>query len=224
MLPLIIGGLCTAVGFAAGALTNHATGEKDRQIAQQLEKVNTQLINSRDALEQRYYELADISKDQVSDLQRKLAESELEKDALYLVVRLQNSLLLLTQAIDRDPAFEVLFQFREAVSQTNLVLRHLGEELIPIPKDYFSRNLTRAKLKATRIGETLTPEQKTILNKLLPTVSDGIISCPYCQEQNAVMRNVLFITCNSCSTSIDLISWQNKIQWNAKAISYLTAK
>ncbi|GAB4333128.1 MAG: hypothetical protein OHK0047_21490 [Leptolyngbyaceae cyanobacterium] len=216
MLPLILGGLCAAVGCAVGAITTHAAGEKDRQTAKQLEKVNAELINRRNALEKRYYELSDTSKEQVSDLQRKLAESELEKDALYLVIRLQNSLLLLMHAVDRDPAVEVLFQLREAVHQTNLVLSHLGEDLIPIPKDYFSRNLTRAKVKMTRLGASFTEEQKTILNKLLPTVSDGSITCPYCYEQNAVMKNIPSIHCISCSKSIDLIKWQSEIQWSVK--------
>jgi hypothetical protein len=58
MLPLIIGGLCAAVSFAAGAITSHAAGEKDRQAAKHLEKVNADLINKRDALEKRYYELS----------------------------------------------------------------------------------------------------------------------------------------------------------------------
>lgn len=223
MLPLIIGGLCAAVGFVAGAITSHAAGEQDRQAVKQFEKVNEELINSRDALEKRYYELSDSSKDQISDLQRKLAESELEKDALYLVVRLQNSLFLLMQAIDRNPAFEVLFQFREAVNQTNLVLSHLGEELIPIPKDYFSRNLTRAKLKITRLGQTLTHEQKAILNKLLLNVSDGSIFCPHCNEQNVVMKNISSIKCNACNSFIDLIRWQDKIQWHTKTAPSLAA-
>ncbi|MBW4444907.1 MAG: hypothetical protein KME10_27705 [Plectolyngbya sp. WJT66-NPBG17] len=223
MLPLIIGGLCAAVSFAAGAITSHAAGEKDRQAAKHLEKVNADLINKRDALEKRYYELSDTSKDRVSDLQRKLAESELEKDALYLVVRLQNSLLLLMQAIDREPSFEVLFQFREAVNQTNAMLTHLEEDLIPIPKNYFSRNLTRAKLKVAKLGETLTEEQKLLLHQLLPTASEGSISCPSCCHQNAVMKNVPSLKCGGCGNLIDLINVQHKIQWNAKAVPSLAA-
>ena len=223
MLPLIIGGLCAAVGLAAGALSSHAAGEKDRQAVKHYEKINEELINSRDALEKRYYELSDTSKEQVSDLQLKLAQAELEKDALYLVVRLQNSLFLLMHAIDQEPSLEVLFNFREAVVKTNFVLTQLGEDIIPIPKDYFSRNLTRARLKIIRSDKTPTEEQKLILKKLLPTASDGCITCPDCYEQNAVMKKVSLIHCSHCSCSIDLINKQSEIQWNSKTIYYLTS-
>jgi uncharacterized Fe-S cluster-containing protein len=161
MLPLIIGGLAAAVGFAAGALSSHAAGEKDRQMAQHQKQVNEELIKRSNDLQQKYTELGDESRNEVSALQKQLMESELEKDALYLIVRLQNSLLVLQQAIDRNPCLEVLFQFREAVDQTNVVLSHLNEESIPLPKDYFSRNLTRAKMQITRSGIALTTDQKS---------------------------------------------------------------
>lgn len=217
MLPVIIGGLVAAVGFAAGAIASHAAGEKDRQMTKHFNQVNADLINSRDALEKRYIELSDASKKQINDLQRKLAESELEKDALYLVIRLQSSLILLMQAIDKDPSIEVLFQFQQAVSQTNFVLGQIREELIPIPKGYFSRNLTRAKLKATQHGQTLTSEQKTALNKLMLTISDGSITCPSCHEQHPVMRNVTSVKCGNCNHLIDLVLFQSEIHWQTKA-------
>lgn len=221
MLPLIIGGLCAAVTFAAGALTSHAAGEKDRQAAKQLEKVNADLINKRDALEKRYHALDDATNDRVNDLQRKLIESELEKDALFLVVRLQNSLLLLMQVIDREASFDVLFQFREAVNQTNVVLAHIGEELIPIPKDYFSRNLTRAKLKVAKLGEALTEEQKMLIQQLSTTASEGSIFCSNCSQQNAVMKNVPSLRCGGCGNLIDLISVQDKTHWNTRTVRSL---
>lgn len=213
MLPLLIGGICAAVGLAAGAIASHAASEKDREAAKHLETINTKLINSRDALQKRYYELSDDSKATVSGLERKLSQSELEKDVLFLVIRLQNSLVLLMHSIDRNPSFNVLFQFREAVIQTNGVLTQLGEDLIPIEKDYFSRNLTRAKLNVIRQGESLTEEQKMVLHQLLPTVGDGNISCPYCHNQNVVMKNISAINCNACDKFIDLITWQAKICW-----------
>ena len=147
MIPFIIGGLAAAVGFAAGAFTSHAAGEGDRKKAKHYESINNDLIKKRDDLEKRYIKLEDKSNETVSELERKLLESEIEKDSLYLVVRLQNSLLLLQQAIDRDPSFEVLLNFQQAVIQTNLVLHELGEDTIQLPKDYFSRNLIRAKIK-----------------------------------------------------------------------------
>ncbi len=223
MLPLIIGGLCAAVSFAAGAMTSHAAGEKDRQAAKHCEKVNTALIHSRDALEKRYHALSDCSQERLSDLEWKLAESELEKDILYLVVRLQNSLLLLMHGIDRDPSFAVLLQFQEAVTQTNLVLTQLGEGLIPIPRDYFSRNLTRAKLKLAKGGGALSQEQKVMLHKILPTVSDGMLTCPSCHEPNAVMKRVAAINCLSCSKLIDLVANQDEIQWQQVSVPHLVA-
>jgi hypothetical protein len=214
MLPLIIGGLVAAVGFAAGALSTHAAGEQDRQAAQYQNKVNEELLKRSDDLQQKYNELGHESQNQVSDLEKRLMESELEKDALYLVVRLQNSLLMLQQGIDRNPSLEVLLKFREAVDQTNIVLTHLCEEAIPLPKDYFSRNLTRAKMQITRSGIALTPEQKSMLYKILPTASDAAIECPDCGTRNAVMKKVPTISCCGCGHSIDLITYQHKIQWN----------
>lgn len=214
MIHLVIGGLCAAVGFAAGAFTSHATGEKDRAKAQSLNRVNAELIKSRDSLEKRYVQLADKSKQTVNELELKLLESELEKDALYLVVRLQNGLLLLMQGIDRTPSLEVLLNFQQAVSQTNEVLGAIGEELIPIPKDYFNRNLSRAKIKLARQGLTPTSEQMAILKVILLSVSDGVICCPTCSEKNAVMKNVNEIRCNQCGSFIDLIAYQHLIHWN----------
>lgn len=217
MLPIIIGGLCTAVSFAAGAFTAHAANESHRQKAKQYEKINTELINKRDALEKRYIELADRSKDHISELERKLLESEIEKDALYLLVRLYNSLVLLMQDIDRDPSFNALLDFWQATTQTNLVLTNMGEDLIPIPKDYFSRNLNRAKVKLVKSGGSITEEQKAIFHKILPAASDGVIICATCSGQNAVMKRVSSITCIGCGSVIDLITSQSQIQWNSVA-------
>lgn len=214
MIPLIIGGLAAAVGFAAGAFTSHAVGEGDREKAKQYEKINDDLIKKRDDLEKRYIELEDKSNETVSELERKLLESEVEKDALYLVVRLQNSLLLLQQAIDRNPSFEVLLNFQQAVIQTNLVLHGLGENTIPLPKDYFSRNLTRAKIKLAQQRLAPTAEQLLVLKRIMPIVSDGTIDCPHCGELNAVMKRTASIPCGHCGELIDLIAEQDNIHWN----------
>lgn len=223
MLPIIIGGLCAAVGFAAGALTGNAANEKHRQKAEQYNKINTDLINKRDALEKRYTELVDRSKSHISDLERQLLEAEIEKDALYLVVRLYNSLVLLMQDIDRDPAFNVLLDFWQATTQTNQVLTHMGEDLIPIPKDYFSRNLDRAKLKLAKTGGAITEEQKVLFQKILPVASDGMIICSTCRSQNAVMKRVASLNCVGCGSLIDLITCQAQIQWNQTTIPCLVA-
>ena len=203
-----------AVGFAAGAFTSHAAGEGDREKAKHYEKINNDLINKRDDLEKRYIELEDKSNETVSELERKLLESEIEKDALYLVVRLQNSLLLLQQAIDRNPSFEVLLNFQQAVIQTNLVLHELGEDTIPLPKDYFTRNLTRAKVKLAQQHLAPTAEELLVLKKIMPIVSDGAIDCPHCGELNAVTKKMASMPCGHCGEVIDLISEQDNIHWN----------
>jgi hypothetical protein len=214
MIPFIIGGLAAAVGFVAGAFTSHAAGEGDREKAKHYKAINNDLIKKRDDLEKRYIELEDKSNETVSELERKLLESEIEKDSLYLVVRLQNSLLLLQQAIDRDPSFEVLLNFQQAVIQTNLVLHELGEDTIPLPKDYFSRNLIKAKIKLVQQHLTPTAEQLLVLKRIMPVVSDGAIDCPYCGELNAVMKKTASMPCGHCGEVIDLISEQDNIYWN----------
>jgi len=222
MIPLVISGLCAAVGFAAGAFTSHAAGEEDRAKADQLNKVNNELIKSRDELEKRYVELTDKSQETTSELERKLMESEIEKDALYLVVRLQNSLVLLMQGLDRNPSFEVLLNFQQAVNQTNGVLHAIGEDLIPIPRDYFSRNLSRAKVKLAKQGIKPTAEQMAVLREILPSASEAMICCPSCGEENAVMKGIAEIRCHDCGSLIDLITRQHDIQWSIDRPRLLT--
>jgi len=214
MIHLIFSGLVAAVGFAAGAFTAHAAGERDREKARYYRDINESLVESCEKLEKNYIELADKSIEVVDDLELKLLESELEKDALYVVVRLQNSLVLLMQGIDRDPSFEVLLDFQQAVIQTNLVLNNLGEDIIPVPKDYFNRNLTRAKIKLAQKHITPTPEQIKILKRIMLSVSDGSVNCPHCDEANAVMKQMSILQCSQCHNLLDLISLQKYINWN----------
>ncbi len=144
----------------------HSSGEKDRQKVKHLNQVNNDLINKRNELEKRYQKISETSKQQISNYQRKLANSELEKDALYLAIRLQNDLMSLMEALDRNPSLEVLEKFQDAVVKTNLVLKGLGENLVPISQDYFDRNLDRAKKK------NLTGEQQFILKEKSNLASD----------------------------------------------------
>jgi hypothetical protein len=94
MLPLIMA-VCGAAGAVVGAVTTHAANEKDRQAAKRYEKVNAELINSRDRLQKQYYELSDRSKKQINDLNLKLAESEMKKDLVYLALSLYHELMAL---------------------------------------------------------------------------------------------------------------------------------
>jgi len=68
LIPLVFGAIGVAVGAVAGAFTTHATGEKDRQAAKHHRKVANELTEKYSALEKRYYELAEESKKQISDL------------------------------------------------------------------------------------------------------------------------------------------------------------
>lgn len=180
MLPLIIA-VCGAAGAVVGALTTHAVGEKDRQAAKRYKRINAELINSKDNLQQRYYELSDKSKEQINGLNLKLAESEIEKDALHLAVRLQNELISLMESININPSLEILAEFKKAVVLTNYVLEQLNESLVPISQDYFSRALIRVDRSHDYEEEELVyfmsvlmnPPQDTVAN-LLNEVQDDI--------------------------------------------------
>lgn len=179
MLPLIMA-VCGAAGAVAGAFITQAANEKDKQAVKKYEKVNAELINKRNDLEKRYNELSDKSKQQISDLNLKLAQSEIEKDALYLAIRLQNELISLMDTIDRNPSLEILVEFKKAIVFTNHVLKELGENVIPISQDYFSRTLVRVDRSHEYSKEQLfdfmnilmNPEQE-IINSLLEEVHKG---------------------------------------------------
>jgi hypothetical protein len=160
MFPFIIPALCAAVDMAAGAIATHTAGEQDRQKAKHLNQTNNDLINKQNDLEKRYYQLKDRNNQEVNDLNYKLAKSELEKDTLFLAIRLQNDLVSLMQEIDGNPSFEVLIQLRKAIEQTNVVLRQLGENPVSISQDYFDRNFERTKEK------NLTETQNLFSNKI----------------------------------------------------------
>lgn len=240
MFPFIIPALCAAVGAAAGAIAAHSSGEKDRQKAKHLNQVNNDLINKRNELEKRYQKISETSKQQISDYQRKLVNSELEKDALYLAIRLQNDLMSLMEALDRNPSLEVIEKFQDAVVKTNLVLKELGENLVPISQDYFDRNLDRAKEKTlTEKQQFIFKEnsnlasnemlfhdrQKVAIDEILSTTlvshvekktnpTIGNIACPHCHQQNEVMQKTPSIRCNTCDGFIDLVARHRQIEWN----------
>ncbi|MBW4536006.1 MAG: hypothetical protein KME09_18885 [Pleurocapsa minor HA4230-MV1] len=196
MLPLIMAA-CAAAGAVAGVLTTQAVNEKDRQAVKRYEKVNTELINSRDKLQQRYYELSNRSQKQIKDLNLKLAESEMEKDALHLAVRLQNELISLMESIDKNPSLEILVQFKEAVVLTNYVLKQLNENSISISQDYFSRNLVRvdrgdeySKERLTHFMSVLMSSEQDIVTSLLGEVQNKIFSQQYTKVEKNNTKKV----------------------------------
>lgn len=142
IVPFVFGALGMAVGAVAGAFTAHAAGESDRQAAKHHKTVANQLAEKYTALEKQYYELADESKETISDLTRQHALDEVEKDCLRLAVRLQHNLISLMWKIDREPTEVVLKKFIKAVDLTNNVLCQINEELIFVPSDYYARNLS----------------------------------------------------------------------------------
>lgn len=168
MLPFIVGGLGLAVGAVVGAFTTHAAGESDRQAAKYHRKIANELTKKYSNLEKKYYELADASKRQISDLTRRNALNEVEKDCLRLAVRLQQHLISLMLEIDKEPTVEALKQFINAVELTNNILCKINEELIFVPSEYYTRNFIAAikrgsLLKSTKPNTCLSGE--TTLNE-----------------------------------------------------------
>lgn len=145
IIPFVVGAIGLAVGAVAGAFSTHAAGEKDRQSAKHHRTVANKLVVDYAALEKRYNELADKSKQQILELTRQHALDEVEKDCLRLAVRLQQNLISLMCDIDKEPTEDVLKKFIQAVELTNNVLLPLNEELIFVPADYYARNLITAE-------------------------------------------------------------------------------
>jgi gas vesicle protein len=234
MFPFLIPALCAAVGAAAGAIAAHSSGEKDRQKAKHLNQVNNDLINKKNDLEKRYYELKDKNKQEVNDRDYKLAKSELEKDALFIAIRLQNDLMCLMEALDRNPSWEVLEKFQDAIVKTNGVLKEVGENLVPISQDYFDRQFDRIKLiqeqrpilqlQARSTSTDFTNRasydswqpQTTLLFEEKSTSIFGNIACPHCHQQNKVTKKISSIRCTVCNGFIDLVSRYRQIEWNKK--------
>jgi hypothetical protein len=195
MLPLIMAA-CAAAGAVAGVLTTQAVNEKDRQAVKKYEKVNAELINSRDKLQQRYYELADRSQKQIKDLNLKLAESEMEKDLVYLALSLYHELMALREDIDINPCFEVLVEFHKAIALTNYVLQQLDKRLVPLTQDYFSRTLTRIDERDNLSKEQLfnfmavlmNPQQDTVTS-LLGEVQNEMFSQQYLEAEEIPNHN-----------------------------------
>ena len=171
MLPLIIMAACGAAGAVASAVTTHAVHEKDRQAAKRYEKVNTELINSRNKLQKQYYEISDRSKQQINDLNLKLAESEMEKDVVYLALELYQELMGLREDIDINPSFEVLVEFHKAIVLTNYVLQQLDKRLVPVTQEYFSRTLNRIDQRDNLSKEQLFNFMAMLMNPQQDTVT-----------------------------------------------------
>jgi hypothetical protein len=163
MLPLIMA-ICGAAGAVAGVLTTKAANEKNQQAFKRYEKVNAELINSRDKLQQRYYELSDRSQRQIKDLNLELAKLAMEKDALSLAVRLQSEIISLMESIDKNPSLEILVEFKKAIALTNYVLKQLNENSISISQDYFSRTLVRVDRRNDYSQEQLVHFMSVLMN------------------------------------------------------------
>ncbi len=170
MLPLIMAA-CGAAGAVAGVVATCAVKEKDKQAIKRYEKVNAELINSRDQLQQRYYELADKSKQQINQLNLKLIESELEKDLIYLALELYQELMELREDIDINPSFEVLVEFHKAIVLTNYVLKQLDRRLVPVSQDFFSRTLNRIDERDNLSKDQLISFMAVLMNPQQETVT-----------------------------------------------------
>ena len=192
MLPLIMAA-CGAAGAVAGVVTTCAAKEKDKQAIKRYEKVNTELINSRDKLQQRYYELADRSKKQINELNLKLVESEMEKDVVYLALELYQELMGLREDIDINPSFEVLVEFHQAIVLTNYVLKQLDRRLVPVTQDYFSRTLTHIDQRDNLSKEQLFSFMAVLMNPQQDTVTSllGEVQIEMFSEQYTEAEEIL---------------------------------
>ncbi|MEO0015514.1 MAG: hypothetical protein RLZZ535_3903 [Cyanobacteriota bacterium] len=196
MLPLIMAA-CAAAGAVAGVITTYAAKERDKQAIKKYEKVNAELIDSRDKLQHRYYELSNRSKKQINEVNLKLAESEMEKDLVYLALSLYHELMALREDIDINPSFEVLVEFHKAIILTNYVLQQLDKRLVPITQDYFSRTLTRIDERDNLNKQQLfsfmamlmNPQQDTVTS-LLGDVQNEIFSQPTIEIEESPNQNI----------------------------------
>jgi uncharacterized CHY-type Zn-finger protein len=145
------------------------------------------------------------------------------------------------ETLDRNPSLEVLGKFQDAVVKTNLVLKELGENLVPITQDYFERNIDRAKEKNilekqqfilkdetnfSRDEMSSDRQQNIAFDEMLSTKLSsyvennpilniiGTINCPHCFQQNEVLQKSPSIRCNTCDRFIDLVARHREIEWN----------
>ena len=149
VIPFIIGAIGAAVGAVAGISTAKAASEKYKQEAKHYRKTTDELSEKYSKLQKQYYELGDKSKAENKYLTEKLAISEVEKDALHLVVELQNEIIQLIIAIDEYPSFSDIENLQKAILFTNLALAKFDKQLVVLPDNYISRNLNRALDSAT---------------------------------------------------------------------------
>jgi hypothetical protein len=224
MLPLIMA-ICGAAGAVAGVLTTKAAGEKDQQAVKRYEKVNAELINSRDKLQQRYYELADRSQQQIKDLNLKLAESEMEKDALYLAVRLQNELISLMESIDKKPSLEILVEFKKAIALTNYVLKQSNENSISISQDYFSRTLVRvdrgddySKEQLINFMSVLMSSEQDIATSFLGGVQNEMFSEEHIEAQVIQNSNIEYLEDCIKPGTVENFTLENRILKMTEAV------
>ena len=149
IIPFIVGAIGAAIGAVGGAFAARGAGEKDRQEAKHHRKVANELLNKYSELQNRYYELEEESKAVILGLERQLILSEIEKDTLHLVTDLQQEIIQLMIAIDKEPSFKALENLKRAILFTNLALSKFDKQLILMPDDYIIRNLNRALNSAT---------------------------------------------------------------------------
>ena len=145
-----------AVGAVASAFVTHAFGEGDRQSAKHHKQIAEELRLKYDALKLRNEKYSNVGNKTISDLNRKLALSEVEKDCLHLALSLYHSLIDLMWDIDKEPTLKALFKYESAVKATNIVLSELKQNVIQVPNDYYSRNLMRIR----SCEKSITPESE----------------------------------------------------------------
>lgn len=148
LLPLI----GAAVGATIGAIIADDWAESDRAEARHHRQMENALTDKYSNLQKQYYEIADKSKELAEEQNKKLAAMSLDNSYLDLALELSCSLFVLSQDISKNPSYESLIQFREAIQQTNQVLLGLDKQPICIDQDYFIKNFAAIESKKV-IGE-----------------------------------------------------------------------
>lgn len=109
-------------------------GKKNKHKAKHHKKVAKEYKEKFHDLEKRYGELSTQSEQGIRDLLSKLANCEVEKDALRLAVRLQTTLINLLLTVNADSNQANIGCIEEYTTQINTVLEALNEE--PIQQNF----------------------------------------------------------------------------------------
>ncbi|MGQ9866718.1 MAG: hypothetical protein ACUVSQ_10645, partial [Pseudanabaenaceae cyanobacterium] len=128
ILPLVFGLIGAAVGATVAASVAQSVGTEDREKARYHRQVANDLTDKYTNLQQKYNEYTEKSQSEIDALTKQLAQSEAEKDLLYLIVRQQQVLQKLIFDIDENPTLLALEELKKAIHLTNACILELRKE------------------------------------------------------------------------------------------------